>query len=295
MVRVRRCGRVRGRVSGCFLSRVGGWANAGNPGMRAYYTEFLRALCGDAQVGGSCTALCVSSLGQDTSGVAEQGDAGPVTPEAAASTARPPTGAVRVLGTSLPYYSLQDQIEHQRTALHTLETILPPSTPIYIVGHSVGAYIATRIMQHAPSVRGVYLLFPTVSYIAQAPRARSVQYAFTTVGMLVLHGLASVVALLPFAWLVRLVAVFTRMRPEPAAVTARFVHGRGNVWNALGMGRDEMASIAAFTPETIAHLDQSKLHVRAYWGAGDTVRPAHSRRIHGHPPGTDGMPSPPFR
>lgn len=247
----------------------------GNPGLSTYYASFLESLCHEKELAGTVTALCVSSLGHDVADDAAggpKGDARNLFDAEINEEPVPPTGRVSLFGFERPYYTLQDQIKAQEHALRTLQAMLPPGAPVFVFGHSVGAYIALQLLQANPAVHGVYLLFPTVSYIARAPRARSLVVPLTHVGMFFLHYLTTLLAMLPFAWVANLVAFVTRMGQQPARTTASFVVGRGAAFNALGMAGDEMRTITAIPPTLLDYIDKHNTIVRAYWGAGDSVR-----------------------
>ena len=267
----------------------------GNPGLSTYYASFLETLCHEKELAGTVTALCVSSLGHDVAHDAAGGPKGGARNLFDAEINEepvPPTGRVSLFGFERPYYTLQDQIKAQEHALRTLQAMLPPGAPVFVFGHSVGAYIALQLLQANPAVHGVYLLFPTVSYIARAPRARSLVVPLTHVGMFFLHYLTTLLAMLPFAWVANLVAFVTRMGQQPARTTASFVVGRGAAFNALGMAGDEMRTITAISPTLLDYIDKHNTIVRAYWGAGDSVRSrACSHRIPGRRRGTAATPS----
>ncbi|KAI3625955.1 hypothetical protein CBS9595_001316 [Malassezia furfur] len=232
--------------------------------MAEYYTSFLETLC--AQYA-ETTALCVSSLGQDVG----NGDMGTRLDEGM-GTLLSPTGRVRVAGRTRPYYALQDQIALQRRALDVLTRLLPSDAPIFVFGHSVGAYIALQLLQQHDRVRGVYLLFPTISYIAKAPRASSLRLVLTPWGAWIAQGFAAFLALFPFTWICALISLVTRMDVRSAEVTAAFVTGPGAAWNALCMAMDEMRTITTIPQHLVEHLDKHQTLLRAYFGHGETVR-----------------------
>ncbi|WFD42281.1 hypothetical protein MPSI1_000922 [Malassezia psittaci] len=182
-----------------------------------------------------------------------------------------PSGRLQALGRVRKYYTLEDQIGWQAKALDVLQSYLPPSSPIYIIGHSVGAYIAMQVAQNRHDVRGIYLLFPTLSHIAKAPRATSLRYILTPTGAFLLHLFAKIFTYVPYALVCWLVALFTGMESQPARVTASFITTRDAPWNALCMAIDEMHTIKAVPTPTLQYLDKHNTIVRTYWGEGDSV------------------------
>lgn len=232
--------------------------------MAEYYASFLDTLC--AQHAGT-TALCVSSLGQDV-GTGATG----ASLEEGADVPLPPTGRFQVAGHTRTYYSLQDQIALQRRALDALTRLLPPDAPVFVFGHSVGAYISLQLLQQHERVRGVYLLFPTISYIAKAPRASSLRLILTPWGAWMAQGLANFLALFPFAWICALISFVTRMDARSAEITTAFVTGPGAAWNALCMAMDEMHTITTIPPHLVEYLDKNQTLLRAYFCHGETVR-----------------------
>ncbi|KAL7957951.1 hypothetical protein V8C34DRAFT_284362 [Trichoderma compactum] len=125
---------------------------------------------------------------------------------------------------------------------------------VVLMGHSVGAYISVEIFHRhmqdpsqAPhlNLRHGFLLFPTLTHIANSPQGRHV-------GLLMsiprlennAHHLAKfILNCIPYAcvlWIIRHVLGFT---PQTAEVTARWLKSQGGVWQAIHLGLSEMRTI----------------------------------------------------
>lgn len=216
----------------------------GNPGVTSYYTEYLTQLY-DA-LHGQCTILCKGSLGIDETG-----------PEAP-----PPTGVW-----PFRYYGLEDQIASQSRALDTLRDLVPPSTPLFVQGHSLGAFMALQLLNmHADKIHAMYLLFPAICHIAQAPQARITRtFLFMPVFALV-NMMCWILSRIPRSWLYWIIG-HTSLRYSPDA-TADLVARPYAVATAVYMFHDELRMIKDI-PTHVAERAKDKI-VRSYWGQGDS-------------------------
>ncbi|EDO34015.1 predicted protein, partial [Nematostella vectensis] len=69
-------------------------------------------------------------------------------------------------------YSLQEQIKHKQDYI---ENHIPPSMKIVLIGHSIGAYIALKLLKEssrAADIVKLILLFPTIERMAATPNGR---------------------------------------------------------------------------------------------------------------------------
>ncbi|KAK4181542.1 hypothetical protein QBC36DRAFT_317810 [Triangularia setosa] len=218
----------------------------GNPGLAAYYTPFLttlRHLLNERESAPSSSQAyhiyCRNLLGFS--------DLDHQPPFGTASSNFSQT-------TTLPF-TLEDQIQSVASTLHTLHA-LNTSTPfhqIILIGHSVGAYIATEIFHRnhhlspsssLPLASGI-LLFPTLTHIALSPSGQKLnlirnQPLLNTWTHVVAK---SIINLLPTFLLSSILSKLMHFPRHAAAATLEFLQSRDGIWQAIHMGKDEMATI----------------------------------------------------
>ncbi|VUC35066.1 unnamed protein product [Clonostachys rosea] len=127
---------------------------------------------------------------------------------------------------------------------------------VILMGHSVGAYIATEVMHRhlaEPAewarhvkLRHGFLLFPTLTHIAASPSGRRMQLLRAVPFMdsyfhLLARGLLGVIPEAAVRWLVgRIVGLKdTKM----VGVLTRWLKSRDGVWQAVHLGKSEMETI----------------------------------------------------
>ncbi|KAM6458904.1 lipid droplet-associated hydrolase isoform 2-T3 [Liasis olivaceus] len=68
-------------------------------------------------------------------------------------------------------FGLHGQVEHK---LNFLRKNVPKDVKLVLIGHSIGCYIALKIMKHAPELEilRTILLFPTIERMAHSPQGR---------------------------------------------------------------------------------------------------------------------------
>ncbi|KAK4874914.1 hypothetical protein RN001_014274 [Aquatica leii] len=117
----------------------------GNPGVTKFYTEFLRKL--HEQLG--YTVWILSHAGHEL----------------------PLTNSIRQappLRDNEKIYNLEGQVNHKRAFI---ENYVPKNARIHFIGHSIGAYIILQLLKDKSikeRSQGIYLLFPTIEYMAQS-------------------------------------------------------------------------------------------------------------------------------
>ncbi|CAN7999057.1 unnamed protein product [Ixodes hexagonus] len=121
----------------------------GNPGIIEYYEEFLREVYDN--FGGKLHVCGLSHAGHD---VLPKNLRGPS-----------PNGNWHL-------YGLQGQVEHK---LDFVKTHVSKDRPVFLAGHSVGAYMVLRILEQRKdlNVRRSFLLFPVFERLAQTPNAKA--------------------------------------------------------------------------------------------------------------------------
>ncbi|KAK4203028.1 hypothetical protein QBC40DRAFT_319149 [Triangularia verruculosa] len=217
----------------------------GNPGLAAYYTPFLthlRQLLSELESTPTSNhayhIYCRNLLGFSD------------------ADHSPPFGTPlpnQQSTTTLPF-TLEDQIQSITTTLHSLSSPTPFHS-IILIGHSVGAYIATEIFHRThcthlspistlPLTSGI-LLFPTLTHIALSPSGRKLNLIRTTPLLNTwTHILAkSIINLLPTPLLQTILSKFLSQPPHAASATLSFLQSQDGIWQAIHMGKDEMATI----------------------------------------------------
>jgi pimeloyl-ACP methyl ester carboxylesterase len=125
---------------------------------------------------------------------------------------------------------------------------------VVLMGHSVGAYIATEIMHRhmrdggkTPELdlRHAVLLFPTLTHIALSPSGTRMsllqRIPFLDANFHLLAG--ALVSCFPESavrWVVETIMGFS---PQAAAVVGRWLKSRDGVWQAVHLGKSELATI----------------------------------------------------
>lgn len=195
----------------------------GNPGIETYYTAFFASL---KRLVPGLDIICFPHLGFDARDI----------------TTRPSSRAI----------DLDAQIAHKVDILDSILLGRTPEekarrVPIYLAGHSVGAYMAIQVLSLRPeSVERAYLLFPTLSHIAASPQGRVATTLLLRVPGLVTAAtcVTWVVAnLLPQSWRRRGVAWWTGFPEDAVAVTEERVLTTRAVHAALTLARSEMVEI----------------------------------------------------
>ncbi|KAF8498005.1 hypothetical protein JB92DRAFT_2817469 [Gautieria morchelliformis] len=183
----------------------------GNPGLIDFYTPFLSALHDTFQHDG-LAILAHAHLGH--------------------------TPHVKVLKTM----SLLHQVE---AVLETFDEIRAcwPDIKVIIVGHSVGSWIATQVLQRRSNdVDALFLLFPTISNIAQTPNGRQLSWFFNTPIASVISRLS--VLIRPISAPV-LSVLFPSWPPHQKAVLHSLLSSPRAIFSCLTMASDEMRVITA--------------------------------------------------
>ena len=127
---------------------------AGNPGVISYYDEFLTTLHDESS---STTILGVSLAGHEDFELSQP-------------------------------LSLEEHVENKIRIVDTIVSSSPFSSfvedkpRLVIMGHSVGAYMALQILKRRPqNVDNIFLLFPTVSHIAQGSSFARISSVLTSI------------------------------------------------------------------------------------------------------------------
>lgn len=141
--------------------------------------------------------------------------------------------------------------------------------PIYLAGHSVGAYIALQVLAARPeSIDRVYLLTPTISDIAQSAQGQLMTHVLKVPGI--------VQSVATFTWVLShclpssivsgLVKWFTGLPDDAVHITTQEVLRKNVVYTALTLARSEMLTI---TSPDLVFWQRYASRCSAYWATKD--------------------------
>lgn len=215
----------------------------GNPGITSYYTTFfarLKSLCPNLDI------VASNHIGFNAHDVRK----------------------------SSSHIDLNAQIAHK---IHLLDEIAANVSreererkmPIFVAGHSVGAYMAIKVLEARPDVVcRTYLLFPTINNIAASPQGVIATTALKVPGLITLATLLVwfISTAVPTSIKYGLVKWFTGFPGDAVRVTADEVLTSTGVHSALTLARSEMAEINA--PDA-AFWERFALRCSAYWAITD--------------------------
>ncbi|KAK4119190.1 hypothetical protein N657DRAFT_666784 [Parathielavia appendiculata] len=224
----------------------------GNPGLIAYYEPFmkmLRQLLDETEEKhGCCHAFHI--YGRNLLGF-DDGDH------------KPAFGTTTSSSIKTEPFTLEDQIRScydqvQQISTSTLSHGRSFSSVI-LIGHSVGAYITLELFHRAATalfntanptprknpLHSAILLFPTISHIARSRSGQKLDLIRRTrfLDQSAHHLAKFFVDLLPQWLLSAIVRRLLGFPPHAAAATVRFLASGDGIWQALHMGKDEMATI----------------------------------------------------
>ncbi|KAG0141610.1 hypothetical protein CROQUDRAFT_663561 [Cronartium quercuum f. sp. fusiforme G11] len=172
------------------------------------------------------------------------------------------------------FAKLQEQIEyHQDFVGHLTNLVDFKQTKLILIGHSVGAYIAAKVLEkHPGSVFHMFGLFPTLSKIGNSRNGRSMAPLFSPITLPFLHILQLFFSLvMPKAMLMLLVKLVTTVinisgNQPPFSYhnltkACDLVKNVNTVSAALIMARSEMKEILEIDPNFIqTHKEKISLY-----------------------------------
>ncbi|EFP86631.1 uncharacterized protein PGTG_13013 [Puccinia graminis f. sp. tritici CRL 75-36-700-3] len=264
----------------------------GNPGLVEFYDRFLSVLCSSFDAIGGCEAVCCGHLGHSLrhnsnldlrfldnfklwNHLFDSSSSSDPTPNHGRQSSReinPPAAG-----------SLADQIEFH---CHLVGQILhegikdPTHTKLVIMGHSVGGYIATKVLERYPDqVMHIIGLFPTLSHIGRSPNGLRLRPLFSPILLPFLNILQIVFCLtLPKMIICRLITLYyspisgTRNDHQPVnknqlmkakdlseqnlLIILNFILNINSVTAVLKMARSEMKSICELDRQFIHRFNR---------------------------------------
>ncbi|XP_023321164.1 lipid droplet-associated hydrolase isoform X2 [Eurytemora carolleeae] len=195
----------------------------GNPGLAGFYQEFMKSLHG--KVGNPDLSIWALSH---------------------AGHHRPEVSWIPAEKT----YGFEEQILHK---LELIDRLIPQSTRITLIGHSIGCKIIMEIFKRnsTHSFTGVYFLFPTIENMVGTERGRQVYPLTTLLRIPCILILSLLYIILPKQILRTLLRRFLKDVPDSVLNTVHVLANPNYVNNCLVMAREEL--------DTVLDLDTSTL------------------------------------
>ncbi|KAI1314468.1 hypothetical protein EDD11_002131 [Mortierella claussenii] len=153
-------------------------------------------------------------------------------------------------------YSIEEQVENKIAILDKLREMYPPGTRFVLAGHSMGAWLAMRVLKARPNhgIERVFGLFPTLHRIADTPNGRKLSKSMLNPSVRGLVG--GLVSTLRFIFsappvLQSIVGLLTGQEDDMARVTSQKLLHSFVVKNCLFLGYHELESIKIIDRESI--------------------------------------------
>ncbi|TFK77268.1 hypothetical protein BDN72DRAFT_807915 [Pluteus cervinus] len=198
----------------------------GNPGLIEFYIPFLDAIH-QHQHGEQLGILALSYMGH-TPGFPDAG---------------------------VDCLNLPSQVQGFIDAHDNIRAAFGQNIPMTLIGHSVGAWVATQVLkQRTASNATAFLLFPTLSHIAKTPNGLRLAHFFSPGPRQFISTLCHLAWFLPFFLLSLL---FRSWPKEQVVVLSKLIRSPSAALACLTMAHDEMRTI--LEPETsmlVAHQER---------------------------------------
>uniref|UniRef100_A0A8C6X5G6 Lipid droplet-associated hydrolase n=1 Tax=Naja naja TaxID=35670 RepID=A0A8C6X5G6_NAJNA len=163
-----------------------------------------------------------------------------------------------VLNDTNDVFGLQGQVEHK---LKFLQKYVPKDVKLVLIGHSVGSYLALKIMEHSPELeilRSIFL-FPTIERMAESPQGKLLTPLLCQLRY-ILYMPIYLVTLLPERvkrFLVRFALNQQKLNDETIVTTSTDMLNMNCIANIMYLASQEMRSIVERDNSTIKqHLNK---------------------------------------
>uniref|UniRef100_A0A8H7YAS9 Lipid droplet-associated hydrolase n=1 Tax=Psilocybe cubensis TaxID=181762 RepID=A0A8H7YAS9_PSICU len=159
---------------------------------------------------------------------------------------------------------LSIQVQSTIEVLDAILSYYTPSTKIILVGHSVGSWIISQILKERKDyIKAVFLLFPTLSNIANTPNGKLLHPIFAPLSRHILSSFSFLIGFLPRSLLS---ALYSSWPEQQLRVLQNFLSSKTTIFSALTMGAEEMSTIKQLE----AHiLKENKEKIYAYYAQQD--------------------------
>ncbi|KAF7967560.1 hypothetical protein HWV62_33941 [Athelia sp. TMB] len=187
-------------------------------------------------------------------------------------------------------YDLPTQIHSAVEALDAVKAAFGAKTKVVILGHSIGSWFTLQVLKARPdAVDGVFLLFPTISFIGDTPNGRSLSWLMRPPMPRIISAI-SPLARVPASILSMLFASWPR--PQISVLHA-LLFAPTSIYATLSMAHDEMNNVRDLD---IALLTEYKDRIWFYYAEKDNwvgeqkelvlrsinAEPDYVRVVHGH-------------
>ncbi|KAG0313172.1 hypothetical protein BGZ97_010465 [Linnemannia gamsii] len=171
-------------------------------------------------------------------------------------------------------YTLEEQVESKIAILDRLREQYPAGTRFLLAGHSMGSWLALRVLKARPNhgIERLFELFPTIHRIADTPNGRKMQTLFKPSVRSIVGGTVSTLRFVFSAppVLRSIVGLITGQEGDMAEVTSSQMLHSSVVKNCLFLAGQEMEAIKVMDKETIKqHADKFVF----YYGKTDEWSP----------------------
>ncbi|KAG0205670.1 hypothetical protein BGX28_002741 [Mortierella sp. GBA30] len=152
-------------------------------------------------------------------------------------------------------YSLEEQVENKIAILDRLREMYPAGTRFILAGHSMGSWLALRVLKARPNhgIVRIFELFPTIHRIADTPNGRKMKNLFKPTARSIIGGTVSTLRFIFSAppILQSIVGVITGQDKDMAKVTSQDLLHSSVVKNCLFLAGQEMEAIKLMDKELI--------------------------------------------
>jgi len=161
------------------------------------------------------------------------------------------------------FLGLPPQVEGALEVHDAVKTTYP-DTKIVLVGHSIGAWISTKVLHYRPeTVDATFLLFPTLSEVAQTPNGRKVSRLCRPPFPRFISAISLVCWLIP----TRLLAcLFSSWPRQQITVLETLISSPTTIYACLTMADEEMLQVRELD---IALIQQHRAKLWIYYAEKD--------------------------
>ncbi|KAF6766581.1 hypothetical protein DFP72DRAFT_1089123 [Ephemerocybe angulata] len=143
---------------------------------------------------------------------------------------------------NVPNHSLTAQVQSAIEAFDAIQAEFGSNTKFVLIGHSVGAWIASQVLKaRKDAVSNAFLLFPTISNIGNTPNGRRLSAIFKPLPRRIISSLGYAARLIPVAFLSFL---FSDWPTSQLLVLQDLICSPLAIEATLSMASDEMKTIA---------------------------------------------------
>ncbi|XP_055382323.1 lipid droplet-associated hydrolase [Condylostylus longicornis] len=217
----------------------------GNPGLPGFYTEFGHTI--HKNLGLKTPVWIIGHAGHD-------------------EPSKKSLKQVPTLKHNEHLYDLSGQIEHK---LSFIQKYVPENKKIYLVGHSIGAWMVLELMKHdsiKPRIKKCFLLFPTIERMADSYNGKIFQL-FSFLSPLYIYLLHFIYYMPIFVrlfiikiyfWLFSIPKIFLKPAIKYSKPTS--------MEKVIFLAKDEMKVVREFDE---LHIKRNKKLLKFYYGATD--------------------------